>query len=961
MNSEKVLTGKCMWKLTRGKRKDQFCNKPLKKGNPNRCVDHFNTTDKKRCEHVGPKTGRQCVRYCEASELHCSTCKRKIINKQDSEADKLEKSLLLPKYEKERQAALIEYKTNSTNIIMNMLNPISCSKYTVHDFTRPDKVLQNGKTFVGRCCKITDDMGKVINIRSDLSTGKTKQLVKWLKTKKDKKILIITCKITLANDLFSCIDWVCMYNDSKTDISNADKLIIQAESLHRLKKKYDIIIIDEDTSLRDQMFSLTTHKLNISVNHKMLKMQLKNAEKVILLDADISVPTLEFYHELCDFEHIHVYNNAVTKKNKPKVYFHMYDVYLFAEKLFSELKKGKKIVFVTNGKKQGQNILNYLSALFKGENLLMVDNVYYHSKYPFPSHEIEEDGIKRIYTVKDDFVKYDLVMYSPTITQGVNFDIPNYFDALYGYYTNITNNIFQFIQQTARARYLKENEYHLTVNIVINESEYWDKEKREKIPSDEYKYSDISYFKKFYQTRDNIVDEYIKNYLDTNVKLDETKKDYLEYVYDVETDVFKRHFLMTKYENKHSSISGEIGLMELFRKKGHSCEKVFREQAYGCDKSMKELAELSGKSIGLKFEMIGANKSHYKKMNSSLAFRCRDVITSEEYEKYKNKTDKGLLASILEKRTLVEQYDKGACENVKVVENIEYMEKIFDNTSFDNKILFLSELDNYKKRKYQFTTLNNVPNISHALFMSFMEDEYTSSTIIKNLLYEKAIINFRKKYNLNLKQLFSFIIYHNIHNDKYNPNKKTKSALFQRYYLTMRIFEVNGIDIYNGGFTTLDVKKMYKDVILANNKFHKVLDGKEYDSEKISSRTFRDVVEKAIRSWNCYFLTSEKTTIKGEKIKIYKFNAPYSHSGTSQVMKDFMGNVFVDYTEKIETFEEYREKCHSDKLIEDIEYSYTNYLTTFKADNDDGGEDDFDYECVDFTEEQYAEQSVNGY
>jgi hypothetical protein len=243
--------------------------------------------------------------------------------------------------------------------------------------------------------------------------------------------------------------------------------------------------------------------------------------------------------------------------------------------------------------------------------------------------------------------------------------------------------------------------------------------------------------------------------------------------------------------------------------------------------------------------------------------------------------------------------------------------------------------------------------------MTFMNDEYTSASIIKNVLYEKAIINFRKSHNLNLKQLFSFIIYHNIHNNKYNPNKKNRSALFQRYYLTMRIFEVNGIDIYKDKFTTLDIKKMYKDMIAVNNKFHKILDCKKYDVEKISSRTFRDVVEKSIRSWNGYFLTSNKTTVEGNKISIYKFNSPYSLSETSEDMKDFMRNVYVDYTEKIETFEEYREKCHNDKLVEDIEYSYTNYLTTFKPDDDNTCDDD--YECVNFTEEEYAEQSVSGY
>lgn len=303
-----------------------------------------------------------------------------------------------------------------------------------------------------------------IYARSAMGTEKTKNLFKLFDKldikNNDISICILSSRVSLSEKLF--MDFkpygFTIYNEEKGALIN-HRQIVQCESVFRLWRTFDIIIIDECYSFRPQLYSHTTHKSNLTLNQKVFKLISDNCRMMILMDADIDYDCFNFYNILCDGKLQVKYNERIPKKGKITLYDGEQAIYI--DLIISKLKKGKKVYVPTMSYNFGAKLKMRIDEHNKTKSK-KINYEFYHKDHPLMKY-IEEydyslplDDLKKtIYDVNVEWAKLDCLIYSPTITQGISFET-KHFDAMYGYYTGLSGTPFIFFQLIGRIRNCKK-------------------------------------------------------------------------------------------------------------------------------------------------------------------------------------------------------------------------------------------------------------------------------------------------------------------------------------------------------------------------------------------------------------------------------------------------------------------------------------------------------------------------
>ena len=197
-----------------------------------------------------------------------------------------------------------------------------------------------------------DSEEQIIAISSPYGTGKTytfKQLIP-----KFNKILFITYRQSLANSLYDELQKQGFQNYNELtnyEIQNAERLIIQLDSLVRLNDKdditqknyvpnYDLIVVDEMEGILSH-FNAKTLK-NKQITSDILTQLLKETNKIFCLDGDLHNRSLDYLENTIKKEYKYYKNEY--KPLKKKIQFTR-DLQYFNDEMTKKLKENKKIVF----------------------------------------------------------------------------------------------------------------------------------------------------------------------------------------------------------------------------------------------------------------------------------------------------------------------------------------------------------------------------------------------------------------------------------------------------------------------------------------------------------------------------------------------------------------------------------------------------------------------------------------
>ena len=292
---------------------------------------------------------------------------------------------------------------------------------------------------------------KTMIVKGQKGQGKTHQLVNYIKTNNPKRIVFVSFRRSFSKELLKRLsplgfqDYRGITGGIKDDV---ERVIIQVESLNRLhwKEQADLVVYDEIESIRSQLFSPTVRfKTAVMEKYTML---LKTAKVVYAMDADISGNTTLHIKKTRDGKINYIENEFKEIQAKFKEFYTSKMPNMQAE-LCKALDAGEKLVIPMNRSVKFMEALRSQIAKKYPEVKIQVYN----------SKTIRDKVISaELDDVAVSWKKYDVVMYSPTISAGVSFD-EEHFDKCFCYFVN-NGKINSMRQMICRVRHFSTNEYY---------------------------------------------------------------------------------------------------------------------------------------------------------------------------------------------------------------------------------------------------------------------------------------------------------------------------------------------------------------------------------------------------------------------------------------------------------------------------------------------------------------------
>lgn len=293
---------------------------------------------------------------------------------------------------------------------------------------------------------------KNLIVKAYMGKGKTTAIKDYLERNKDKSVLFLTSRRSFASSLFKSLDGFVSYSGKTAqNINKENRLILQVESLYKLERLYDIVVLDECESILYQMTSIKTHKSNIVVNMEKLKTLLNSSKINLWFDSFISSKTLNFLERM-DMVDSTEYQIYTTLPEKRTAYFISKQTDLLGA-LISDLKDGKKSYFYCSSKKK-------LTEFF-------IPNIISN----LPDKKVKVYNSKELNSLNDvnkEWGELDLVATTASITVGVNFDKKDHFNNIYIYMNaSSKNNVRDVFQAHMRVRHIKDNVLKFCLNTKL--------------------------------------------------------------------------------------------------------------------------------------------------------------------------------------------------------------------------------------------------------------------------------------------------------------------------------------------------------------------------------------------------------------------------------------------------------------------------------------------------------------
>ena len=299
----------------------------------------------------------------------------------------------------------------------------------------------------------------ITHIKSHLGSGKTHIIKQFIKNNPSiQKIVYFAPRVLFARDVYNDLkDYgFKLYNTLKKDeYQETDKIIVQLESLYKIKKQnYDLIIIDEIESVLKQLTSKITNK-NIVETYRTFDYILNNCNTIITADAFLSNNSIDIINSIKQ----NTISRTIVNDFNPykRKAFEVSGFMNLVEKAIDQVNtKNERIVFISLIKGNA----DFASSLFN-DRCPNKKIKYYHGSMS------EKD--KRFDNIEKEWSDVDILIYTPIITCGVNYspEIPT-FNSLYMWISPNSCCIRDLFQASLRVRTLINDECYYAFNYSFN-------------------------------------------------------------------------------------------------------------------------------------------------------------------------------------------------------------------------------------------------------------------------------------------------------------------------------------------------------------------------------------------------------------------------------------------------------------------------------------------------------------
>ena len=537
-----------------------------------------------------------------------------------------------------------------------------------------------------------DEKIKSFNIKSGYDSGKTQLLKKYIKQFDPKRILWISYRKSLTQDVLQNFKEYGLI-DYQTHKYDSDRLIIQLESLQHILPdfidecsvpSYDLVIIDEIESILQQFNSTTIQKTSKS-SFELLSQVIKGSKKLISLDGDYSERSYKFINTFGPSINI----KNLYKKSKKEFKF-TFSCNFFQNQIIEDLKQKKKLVICSQTSTDCDEIKEMIE---KFDDKLKI------GVYTGITSDIEKKDLENVI---ENWAKLDVVIYSGTIESGVNFDVLH-FDKIYCVVSTGCNSQRGFLQMISRCRKIKENE----VLVYAKNLKYYD------VP--------INNFYSFNEINESLTS---LNIIEKSITYDNGKITKSLTPYDINYIYCKKEELM-----KDSSIFYLKYLEQLLIEKGNSV--IFYDDKVEKEKNKHKIDKVEGI---LEIEDICDNEFDFL-----MTKQKKSIATTEDKQKIRKHFIKKSLGIDILDESIMEAYP-----NPSVINNFENL--------IDVKNIKAIDSNKYKEDLLKTKIINNV--ISELGFEIFNEkischkDDFEVK--MTNLINSNELFK-----NTNLRTLFT--------------------------------------------------------------------------------------------------------------------------------------------------------------------------------------------------------------
>lgn len=336
-----------------------------------------------------------------------------------------------------------------------------------------DKVIEINSKYLNECKEFVEKLHtfkKSLIIKSCMNTGKTQIVCDYIEKFKPNRILWISTRQTYSFNVMERIKKYGFINylDDKKDFMYNNKIIVQLESLHLLEKMnnikmYDLIILDEIESILYQFNSSTIYEYNENTFNLLFLLCKSEQTKIIMMDGDLNKRCLEYAKDIS--KEYDIFENKYTHK---EINLNLTDNKdYFLNQIINSLDKKRKVCIISLTTK----LMTQLEKILIDKKI----NYLVHASYT-------DDKLKKeLANVNELWIKYDVVLFSPTISVGVDFT-KEYFDDIYAIIKPNVASPRIFKQMLGRIRNMKNKEiltYYSGINNNLDAKLYEYEEMKE--------------------------------------------------------------------------------------------------------------------------------------------------------------------------------------------------------------------------------------------------------------------------------------------------------------------------------------------------------------------------------------------------------------------------------------------------------------------------------------------------
>jgi hypothetical protein len=387
---------------------------------------------------------------------YCTICKRE--HKHDN---------TLKIVQEKNRVYIMCWKENKTKILIETLTRYDIyvhiqkliNKEVLLNMEEFNELREEQKTIYNESALREYERVRTLIVKAPMKIGKTKALKEHIeKYYKKENIIIVSFRKTFSSDIKSKFKDFELYSEinKRIDMKKNKKIIIQVESIHRIdlttvKKENTVLILDEVESILEQFMN---KQENIRESFNKFSWLIKNVENLIAMDANISGRTYNVLKYIRGIEGMHLHMNTYRNITETEwLLTHEYETWL--DMLVRYMRIGKRLAIPTNSKRQAKIIYeiikrNYIEEKDTNEILLLT------------AETSEKDKIKLFSNINEELKKYNIFIYTPTLTAGVSFET-EHFDIVFGLFSNESCTVYTCDQMLGRIRNVKEKRYYICV------------------------------------------------------------------------------------------------------------------------------------------------------------------------------------------------------------------------------------------------------------------------------------------------------------------------------------------------------------------------------------------------------------------------------------------------------------------------------------------------------------------